>query len=199
MSPGEEKAWKIIVKLDPGEVCRRASVSFDAEAGYYSLESLGKEIRLLPRERNMFSDSPGSDILLQRLGYFFNLSALWYLVTAKDIPLTGRLVKPMNLKGGQLFFRGTHLLPLDAVAGKYGNDLPGFLTKGKALGGSRSDYGDASIRLLPLPRIPVVLILWRGNEEFPPRGDLLLDSTCELQIPLDIIWSIAMTSLLVLL
>jgi hypothetical protein len=49
-----------------------------------------------------------------------------------------------------------------------------------------------------MPRIPVTLILWLKDEEFHPRADLLLDSTCELQLPLDIIWSIAMMSVLVM-
>jgi hypothetical protein len=43
------------------------------------------------------------------------------------------------------------------------------------------------------------VILWLADEEFPPRIDILFDSTCELQLPLDIIWSIAMMSLLMLL
>ncbi len=199
MSPGEEKAWEIIGKLDPLEVCRRGSVSFDKTSGLYTLKSLGKEIHLLPQEKKIFSDAPDSDVLLQRLGYFFKLSALWYLVNAKDIPFTGRLVKPVNLKGGQLFFRGTHLLPLDAVAARYGSDVSGFLKRGEDLGGDKVGYGDASMKLFPLPRIPVVLILWKGDEEYSPRTDLLFDSTCELHLPLDIIWSIAMMSLLVLL
>ncbi|MBI3593004.1 MAG: DUF3786 domain-containing protein, partial [Nitrospirae bacterium] len=46
---------------------------------------------------------------------------------------------------------------------------------------------------------PVALILWAADEEFPSRVDLLFDSTCELQLPLDIIWSIAMMSLLLML
>jgi hypothetical protein len=50
-----------------------------------------------------------------------------------------------------------------------------------------------------MPRIPVIMILRLGDEEFPPRVDLLLDSTCELHLPLDIIWSIAMMSALVML
>jgi hypothetical protein len=55
----------------------------------------------------------------------------------------------------------------------------------------------SSLKLLPMPRIPVAIILWLEDEEFPPRAVLLLDSTCELQLPLDIIWSIAMMSVLV--
>jgi len=55
------------------------------------------------------------------------------------------------------------------------------------------------LKLLPMPRVPVILILWLEDEEFPSRAELLLDSTCELQIPLDIIWSISMLSVLVML
>ena len=61
------------------------------------------------------------------------------------------------------------------------------------------NYGDASVELLPLPRIPVTLILWLSDYEFPARADLLFDSTCEQRLPLDVIWSIAMMSVLVML
>ena len=71
--------------------------------------------------------------------------------------------------------------------------------KGKTLGGSIEQYGDASLRLYPLPRIPVVFSLWLEDEEFPARADLFFDSTCDLQLPTDIIWSIAMLCVLVLL
>ncbi len=47
--------------------------------------------------------------------------------------------------------------------------------------------------------MPVTLILWLGDEEFPPRADLLLDSSCEIHLPLDIIWSVAMLTVLMML
>ncbi len=50
-----------------------------------------------------------------------------------------------------------------------------------------------------MPKIPVTLILWLQDEEFPARADLLFDSSCELHVPIDIIWSIAMMSTLVML
>ena len=54
------------------------------------------------------------------------------------------------------------------------------------------------MRLLPLPRVPVAAILWAGDEEFPGRADLLLDSTCELHLPADVIWSVAMLSVMMM-
>jgi hypothetical protein len=84
------------------------------------------------------------------------------------------------------------------VAAKYGRDRAGFLEKGKMLGGEEVKLADAAVRLLPFPRIPVVVMLWLEDGEFPARADILLDSTCDLQLPTDVIWSIAMMSLLIL-
>jgi hypothetical protein len=50
-----------------------------------------------------------------------------------------------------------------------------------------------------MPRIPVTLILWLSDKEFPAQADFLFNSTCEIQLPLDILWSIAMMSVLVML
>lgn len=62
----------------------------------------------------------------------------------------------------------------------------------------KQHYGDASIELFPFPRMPVTIILWEKDDEFPARADLVFDSTCEMQLPIDIIWSIAMLCVLVM-
>lgn len=198
VSSGEERAWEILRGLDPGEVCRNARVEYDGVTGQYNLKSFGMDFLISARDGGISSIAPGGDILLGRLGYFFRLSVPWYLIGAKDVPLSGRLVKPNDIKGGQLFFRGTHMLPLDKLAARYAGDARGFLERGRSLGGEVQGYGDASFRFAPLPRMPAVMILWTADEEFPPRADLLLDSTCELHAPLDIIWSVAMMSILIL-
>lgn len=198
MSSGEKQCWEIIAKLNPEDVCKNAQASYDMASSFYTLKSFGMDLHISPSEERIFSHAPGSQVILERLAYFSRLSILRYLTGAKDIPLSGELIKPVNLKGGQLFFRGTHVLPCDALAGKYGNNVEGFFAKGAELGGEQLKYGDASIRLFPLPRIPVVLILWRADDEFPARLDLLFDSACEIQLPIDINWSIAMMSLLIM-
>ena len=98
----------------------------------------------------------------------------------------------------KVFFGGCHALPLENLAQRYGDDKAAFLKKGEEICAALPSYGDASLKLFPFPRIPVFLILWLKDEEYPPRADLLFDSTCEAQVPLDIIWSIAMVSELVM-
>lgn len=195
MTPGIEKAWEKLRELEPADVEKRCLVRY--ESGAYVLSSLGMDFAIYPDEEKIEGGSPGAEDVAKRYGYFFDHSALWYLVMAKDIPLTGRHIKPESLKGGEVFFRGTHVLPLEGLARRYANDKEGFLGRALALGGNPlGDFGDAAAELFPLPRLPLTLILWLGDEEFPPRADLLLDSSCELQLPLDIIWSAAMLSVL---
>jgi hypothetical protein len=197
-NPGEEKAWDLLSSMSPEAVCRAAAVTFDASSESYSIRSFGMDFHVSLRNRTISSDAPGSRVLLQKLAYFFRLSVLWYLVHAKDIGCTERLVKLETMKGGDIFTKGSHVLPLDAVSRKYGNDRDAFLNKGMQLGGKSGSLGDASLKLHPLPRVPVVLILWLQNEEFPARADVLFDSTCQMQMPADIIWSVAMVSVLVM-
>lgn len=198
MSEGIEKAWDALERLEPGDVVKRASVSYNE--GAYILRSLGMDFKISPGKRTIESLDPAGEILVKKFGYFFNHSALWYLVNAKEIEPTGRHLKPESLKGGAVFFRGTHKLPLDGIANKYGSDRDGFLEKAETLGGKAlGDFGDAAVELYPLPRLPVTLILWLQDEEFPPRADLLFDSSCEIHLPLDILWSVAMFSVLIML
>jgi hypothetical protein len=199
MLTGETNAWESLARLHHDDVCSRTNAAFDTSSGLYTVRSFGRDIFVSPRERKIFSDSPMIDTLLKRFGYFYNFSALCYLTMAKDTSATGRLIKPLNMKSGQLFFRGSHELPLDRMAQKFGNDMDGFLKRGEELCAKRLDYGDASLKLLPLPKVPVVLILWREDDEFPPRADLLFDSSAEIQLPIDVIWSIAMLSVVVML
>ena len=196
---GEEKVWRVLSDFEPEDVCNRAGVLYDKENASYVLKSFGFDFSISPSKREIKSLSEKGEVFIRRLSYFFIISTLSYLVNAKDIPLSRRLIKPENIKGGEFFFKGTHVLPLDKVAEKYRYDREGFITKGNEFNGRILDFGDASIEFLPMPRIPVALILWLSDEEFPARADFLFDSTCEIQLPLDILWSIAMMSVLVML
>lgn len=198
MQTAVERLWYLLADMNPEDVCRRSYAIYDDKKGLYQIMSFGWKISLSPEERKISGSGSASDILLKRMQYFSELSILSYLTSAKDIPLTNNLVSPMNLRGGQLFFRGTHVLPLDTLSRKYGGNTGDFLAKGRELGGEPQEYGDASVRLFPLPRVPVILVLWEADSEFPAEAKILFDSSCEFHIPIDIIWSVGMMSLLIM-
>ena len=196
---GKRKAWELLEALGTGEVCRAAAVRFDAATKRYIVRSFGQDIIVSPGDRTMsgLDRAPGGPA--GEYVELFPLAVLWYLVLAKDIAPSGRLVHLEDLRGGDIFARGSHVLPLDQVAMRYGNDREGFLGRGQAFGGEPAAFADAAVRLAPLPRVPVTVTLWLADEEFPARAALLFDSTCGLQLPTDILWSLARLSCLSLL
>ena len=193
---GENKAWELLAARDPAEVCARAAVSFDPDNGTYRLPSFGRHFSACPGARSLLALEPEGDVFLQRYASFFRLSALWYLVKASAACPTGNLVKPSNLPGGEIFCKGSHVLPLDALAAKFAARPEAFLAAGAALGGREAGFGDAAVELPALPKVPTTLILWTADDEFPARADLLLDATAPRHLPLDILWSVAMLSVL---
>jgi len=198
-SEGEERAWDVLAGLDPQDVSHRAQVVYDESLGGYILPLFNRELSIRPGERRISGNSPEANLLLEQLCDYTTLSILWYLIQAKDEPFSGSLVNPSHTGEGRMFFAGAHVLPLDRIVRRYGNDARGFLHKGFEFGGEQLDFGDASLMLFPFPRVPVVLLLWTGDEEFPARADLLFDATCSVHLPMDILWATAMMSLLVML
>ncbi|KWT85395.1 DUF3786 domain-containing protein [Candidatus Magnetominusculus xianensis] len=199
MAGGEDKGWEQLSGHDPDDVCKRGLVSFDRVTNSYIIKSFNWNFNFYAKDRTITCDRPEGDALLNRLGDFYRLSSLWYLNAAKDIALTGQLAMPQNLTGGELFFRGSHVLPLARLAAKYESNKEGFLSSGiDILGGSAAAYGDAAVVLYPYPKIPVTLILWLTDDEFPARAECLLDTSCEFHLPIDIIWMTAMMCILLM-
>lgn len=197
---GELKAWGALCGLDREDVCTRTLAMFDGRSGCYLLNCFGTEFSIDPCARKISCQSDSGVLFLDKLKNFFGLSVLSYLSNAKDIPPSGRLVRPVDVKGGQIFSAGTHVLPLNTIAEKFAEDPRGFLDQGKRYGGEPiTGNGDAALLLFPFPRVPVTMILWVRDEEFSSRVDLFFDSTCEFQIAgTDIIWAAAMMCSLIM-
>jgi hypothetical protein len=180
--------WEKLMQADPTEVCRRSGVQFDKATGSYLLDFLQERYRIEPNSRLIEPvagpiPAGGPCIDLQVI-------ILTYLLSAREIPLADRLVAVGSLKGGKCFFQGAHSFPLDPLIAQYGRDVNGFLDRGLSLGAVQEDYGDVSVRFPAFPRIAVVMVLWRGDDEFPPRLSVVFDASVDQHLPLDAIYGL---------
>jgi len=107
------------------------------------------------------------------------------------LPSADQLVSVEKLDPGGFFFRGSHRLGVEKLADAFGRD-PRLLRKaGGILNAVPRTFGDASIELSVLPRIPVTLIIWGADEEFPARTSILFDRNATAQLPLDVLFAAA--------
>jgi len=192
---GEAEAWDELSKICSNEIKSNAKVLFNSDDSAYVLNCLGQNIFVSLKDRNIYSSSPLGELLINEYAEYSKLSILKYLIHSRDLPFSGKMIPPSYLPGGDIFIKGTHVFPLDTVAEYFENNTKEFIKAGKNLAGTQLEYGDMSIKLLPFPRVPVFIIIWVGDEEFPPKSTLLLDSSCISQIPTEIIWSTAMMSI----
>jgi hypothetical protein len=143
---------------------------------------------ILPKEKKIlrmgWNDKPVEEVLHP----YFYLMVLVYLNEAKDIKPTHTWISEKDLKGGSTFFRGPHRLEVEVLIDFFGKNPEAFLKTGKKMGGSEILYGDKGFALEIFPKVPLAYVLWKGDAEFPPKINVLFDSTIESHLPLDIIW-----------
>lgn len=192
---GEEQAWELLAQQDPADIESRAGAVYNPEDGVFRLSCFGNDILVSVQNRTIDSFSDTGRVLIKKFKFLSILAILHYLLHAENSTESGNLIKPSDLPGGDFFLFGTHVLPLDQMAERFGNDIDVFIKKAVTLGGEILSFGDASVKLYPFPKFPIVLILWAGDDEFPAKASLLIDSTCCSHFPIDVIWSTAMMTL----
>jgi hypothetical protein len=51
------------------------------------------------------------------------------------------------------------------------------------MGGQKVEYGDTAITINAFPRVPLTIVLWQGDKEFPADGNIMFDSTITDYLP----------------
>ncbi len=190
--------WDILLASEPHDVAERAEGVYDRGSRCFHLVSFGQEFIISPEKRECDSPTPLGRRLLSAPEYFFALSLLWYLTGCRNSGPSGELVRPDQLPGGQIYVRGTHVLPLEPLADRYGGDPRAFLERAALFGGRAVPMADAACVVHPFPRVPMTITLWLADEEFPARAGLFFDSTCSAHLAPDVVWATAMTGLLLM-
>lgn len=178
----EQELWKKLTGISPQEITVNSRAEYDPDKKQVCIDVFNEKFIIDLEKQTIASSSQ------EKISPLLPLFLLHYLACAKDIPLCNTMASPHQLKGGIFFFRGAHELPLDKIAVKFGNDIEKFLEKGKKLGGEKVKFGDAAVKLYLLPRIPVIFIIWKKDEEFESQVTLVLDKSVEEQMNLDILF-----------
>ena len=180
--------WEKLSKLHPTDVCNRTEAIYNPSKEGFVLPVYNLRYLVLPKTRKILRVEWNDQLIEEELQYYFYLMVLVYLTEAKDIKPTHTWVSEKDLRGGTTFFRGPHSLLVEELQHLYGKHPDTFLSAGRRLGGSEILYGDKGFSLEVFPKVPLAYILWRGDEEFPPRVGVLFDSTIEFHLALDVIW-----------
>ena len=110
---------------------------------------------------------------------------LYYLLTADGTPLTGKWVSFADLPDGRMYNAAFQGYSGDEVVNRFGFDLEGFKCACLKAGGETVDIGSASFVFQALPRVPLMLTYWLGDEDFPSSCKVLFDESASHYLPID--------------
>lgn len=187
MSDAIEYYMDILVRQEtenftPDGVVRRCMVEYENKQNSYKIKFLNEIYSVNLNEKKIKSVYDSVEVL----DFDLCLLILFYLVNAKQIEISGEYVT----KCGDIFFTGSHELPTAKLAEIFGTKPDMFLERGFKLGGKKLNLGDISFELFPFPRIPIVYVLWLGDEELDTNVSILFDETIEIHCTLDIIYGL---------
>jgi len=175
-------------RRSPQDICKIISCQYDIEKKRYIVSVWGDHYEIYPDQLIIEN--------INKTGSFshplFKLFILYYLLNVKPIDITNEWVSEKDLPSGAAFFRGPHTIPTHLITERYQNDTRSFNQKCKKLGGISINMADTSYRFDITPKIPVAILYWEGDEDFPPEAKLLFDKTICEHLTLDIIFSLSL-------
>jgi hypothetical protein len=184
-----EGLWQQLDSLDRQKTAQGAKCQYLADPPRYVITLLNTEYVVDLSDRQIIStqSSPPST----PAGFLEQLCLLAYLINAKELPPANKFVKVENLPSGQFFFRGLHSLPTEKLEEAFGKSPESLYEVSERFDAQRCEFGDASIELYVLPRIPLKIVIWRSDEEFDARASILFDQTAGTHMPLDALGALA--------
>lgn len=170
-NPFEEPARKLR-GVNPEEVARRAGARFSAGRNgsvEVVIPVLSWAVKVLFPAIEISADPPVDS-------FTFKLLTLLYLSNSDGCAPTGEWVAYRELAGGRFYEPVVRRSVEDPLAERFGSDAGAFLAACAASGGRPEPLGDAACSFELFPLVRAAFILWRGDEEFDARAQVLFDS-----------------------
>ena len=174
-------ALDTLSKLELERCCSNAGLSLDLESPgikRVQIPYLGDSYTLtVDKDTILFDDTSGP------LKIPDQVLLLHYLITATGTPVADEWITFREVPSGPFYYAAfvkRAIVPL----GKWFGGKPSILDGiAPVIGQVLPSPGDKALKIFALPRVPVVLSLWKGDEEFPPEANLYFDQSIASYLP----------------
>lgn len=177
--PALHQAFEDMQRLDPYMAALRAACDFrpGAQGGQFELRYFGNDyIVQFPRSAVLDTAGNEPDVTTR-------LILLHYLVRADGALLADQWAAYRELPDGRIYDLAFQRRGGLRLARVYGADAQAFRVASQTLGGERLTFGDAAYLFHMLPRVPMAVVLYLGDEEFGPAVNVLFDASAGHYLP----------------
>jgi hypothetical protein len=161
-----------LAQMDPAQVAERSGAAAAAGSAALELAYYGRPVRvgLAPVVVEALDDGPEIPLAEQAL-------ILHYLTRADGEPLAGDWITFREVEAGEFYWSAFVKRAKSPLVGFFGSRPELLAELAPKVGGEGPGIsGDVSVVVRAFPRVPIMLVLWEGDDEFPADGNLLFDA-----------------------
>jgi len=116
----------------------------------------------------------------------FDLTMLAYYFERSDgAPMSGEWIAFNQIPGGLFYAQAFQGYSGGELTKAFGNDAEVFMDANERLGGRREFFGNLAYSYQVLPRVPIMVVCWLGDEDFPASYRILFDSNAHHHLVTD--------------
>ncbi|MFZ5634617.1 MAG: DUF3786 domain-containing protein [Bacillota bacterium] len=178
-----QEAVKKFIDLDPEDIAARSGARFDSGGQRFEIMYFGS-LYMAGRDGRVWrADDPGAEV-----PYNDRTLILQYLCEASGLPPRGVWLSFLELPDGAHHYMPFQTDATGPLARIFGSRPESFVDAAVNFGGSPLSMGDYSFYIPALPRIPLAVVLWEGDDEFPPKSNILFDSVSPAHLTTAALW-----------
>ena len=174
---------KSIALIDPDLLAFNTSAAYEQFSpahGTFLFNYWGKPISISYPE--LIVQEPGTQ---KNASEMTQAIILYYLQTADGTPLQGNWISFAELEDGRFYNQAFQGYTGQEISRFFQNDQGRFSSAALKLGGEASSSFPAAYAFLALPRVPLLINFWAGDEDFPSSCQVLFDGSASHYLPTD--------------
>lgn len=164
---------KTYQEIDPKEISERTGFFYDEEKKVFTVVFMGStyEISFPDYKISHKEDEKGVYPLEEAMNA--KIFMVRYLSEKAKAPSSRKFLTYREVPWGEVYFRQFQGRCLMRLAFSYGNKLEAFKKVMTAMGAKPLEQGDCAFELEFMEGFFIRLILWEGDDEFPPSSQIL--------------------------
>ena len=111
---------------------------------------------------------------------------LYYFHSSRGSSQPGKWISFSELQDGMFYNAAFQGYTAKKLLQHFSDDYAAFNIANNALCGEKTNFGDGAYRYQILPKVAMLLVHWRGDEEFPPSYKILFEDIVDYHLPTDV-------------
>lgn len=169
-----------LAQKDTVSLARRSGALYIPKYDSLQLQCWGRLVKVNLSDWQAISATDGKPLSLIESALLF-----FYLTTTDGTGSAGQWLAFSELPDGRFYSTAFQSYSGRRLAQHFANDVTRLQASAMRVHGIKIDLGDAGFAFQVFPQVRLAVVMWQGDDEFPPSYQVLFDKAISHHLPTD--------------